>query len=360
MALIDNVKESRSMKDIKSALAEIGVDVNSISNLEDVATAIRGCNAGPQVVVNGTLSGGHGIKVTPQDRKGYKISGNSDIILTQDLNNKIQSGTTVTKALYNIVNHEIPKAMSEAIHAPFIGGIEFFKAECDGIDYYDNKAFGKEGKGRKSGLRPYAWYLKIYTQSQYEPIYVDFGPFIESIRKDFLKDAAHQTESMIEMAFASHMLNPKPSYPLGKPGKPNHKPNKPGKPEKPEYPEYPGCGYPWEKPSKPDCDFPWDRPERPGKPEKPSIPENSDDDWCDDCEMPKRRCKCEHHQHHQHHHKHDKPQHGLPTTEPDGWLGPQIFVPPFDFDGDEGMMFDEDGDCDYCEDLDSLIKKLQA
>ena len=310
MALIDNVKESRSMKDIKSALAEIGVDVKNINDLEDVATAIRGCSAGPQVVVNATLSGGHGIKVTPQDRKGYKISGNSDIVLTQDLNTRIQSGTTVTKALYNIVNYELPKAMEMAIQSPAIVGIEIFRAECDGIDYYDNKAFGKEGKGRKSGLRPYGWYMKIYTPGQCEPIYLDFGPLTEGIRREFLAEAAHQTEAIVERMLSGH-----------------HKPNKP------------------------DYDFPWDRPERPERPEKPNNPD--DDDWCDKCEMPKPKCK--------HHHKHDKPQHGLPTTEPDGWLGPQIVAPPFDFDGDEGMMFDEDDDfCDKCEDIETLIKNLQA
>ena len=212
--LLDNIKESRSMNDVKSALAEIGVDISNINDLEDVASAIRKCNSGPQVVVNAALTAGKGIKVTPIDRKGYKISANSDAVLTQDICRGLQAGTTVQKALAHIIHDEIPHAMKEAIQAPAIVDIEIFKAEPDGVDYYDNKAFGRKGQGRKTGLRPFNWYMKIYTPGQCEPIYIDLGVFVAGLRDEFLHAAAHQTERIV-----NDILNGK------KPG--HHHPHRP-------------------------------------------------------------------------------------------------------------------------------------
>lgn len=215
--LLDNVKESRGIVNIKSALNEIGVDCDCINSLDDVADAIKGCCQDSKPIVNATITSGNGIKVTPIDRKEYKISANSEATLTQDISKHIKKGTSIQKALHEIVHHNIPDAMNKAIQAPVIIGIEVFKAECDGIDYYDNKAFGKEGKGRKTGLRPFNWYMKVYVAGQCEPIYVDLGVFVYGIKNEFLTAAAHQTEQIIEDIRSGKKPNIPPKHPCCKP-----------------------------------------------------------------------------------------------------------------------------------------------
>lgn len=251
--ILDRARANQSLEDCRKALRDIGLDVSDIEDLGDVAKAIRkDCVTGPNAVFNATLQSGPGIKITPVERQGYKISSNSEATLAQDLSDDLPRGTSVHKTLHHIIYHLIPNAIQEAIENPGIVGIETFKAQNDGIDYYDNRFFGKKGKGRKTGLHPHEWYIKIYTTSSAEPLYVGMGDMLADFKRQLMFDIAHQTERQIEIAMQTHdnkchggMFKP------NKPGKPGHPcPSDCERPQKPEQdrPQCPEC----------DADFPED------------------------------------------------------------------------------------------------------
>lgn len=206
------------MCDIKSALQEIGVDVENINNPADVAEVIRNECQVAGTVLNATLQAGPGVRITPIERKGYKISSDSDAVLSQDLTDDLTRGTAVQKVLHRIVHHMIPNAIHESIHSPYIVSIEVFKAENDGVDFYDNRAFGVKGQGRKSGLHPFEWYLKIYTMASAEPIYVGLGVMIQALKREIMYDVAHQTERQFRVLMQNHIRE----YHGG------HRPHRPG------------------------------------------------------------------------------------------------------------------------------------
>ncbi len=203
--LLEHARQNRAFADCKSALREVGCDVCDVDDMDDVAKKIRNelC-AGPQAVINAVLASGPGIKVTPIDRKGYKISANDGAIITRDLGKEFPAGTTIAKVLYAILNDVIPTATKEASAAPAIVDLEFIRAPYDGIDYYDNKAFGREGSGQKNGLHPGEWYLKVTTFAQREPIYASLGAFIADIKDCFMKDVRHMVGHMIDSAMQNH------------------------------------------------------------------------------------------------------------------------------------------------------------
>jgi hypothetical protein len=204
--LLEHARTNAAFSSIKAALHEIGVDVSSVDDLEDAAKAIRSeCVTGPNAVVNATISGGTGIRVVPVDRKGYKISSTADGLLTADIDNNLKRGSSVQKALTYIIRDKIPAAISEAIATPAIVSIETFKAESDGVDFYENRAYGAKGKGRKSGLHPYEWYLKIYTISSVEPLYVGLGNMLEDVKHDIFCDLAHMVDRQIQEAIKQHI-----------------------------------------------------------------------------------------------------------------------------------------------------------
>ena len=204
--ILRSAQNSNYLNTLRDILICKGCSVDENADIDDIVDVIddqMSCGCPP--VVNAVLVPGTGIKITPYDRKGYKIAANDEAVLTSDISDRLPQGTTIHKALFDIVNKQIPHAMRRAASAPAIVGAEVFRAEPDGIDYYDNKAFSRHGQGRKSGLRPYAWYLKIYLFSQAEPMYVELSAMVESLRTEFLKQARQQTQDMIEHAMFDHM-----------------------------------------------------------------------------------------------------------------------------------------------------------
>lgn len=203
--ILEHARASRAFEDCKSALREVGCDVCDVDNIDDVATTIRKqCVTGPNAVINASLMSGPGIKIVPVDRKGYKISANDEAVLTSDINDDMTKGMSIHKSLWIIANQLLPKAFKQAAAAPAIVDIELVKSSYDGIDYYDNKAFGREGSGTKTGLHPNEWYLKVTTFSQREPLYMCCSPLIADIRKSFLHEARHMCGCMINEAIKKH------------------------------------------------------------------------------------------------------------------------------------------------------------
>lgn len=199
--LLEHTRSNRVFADLKQSLREIGCDVCDINELADVPQAIRNqCCTGPSAVVNATLMSGPGIKVTPIERKGYKISANDEAPITSDLTPDYKRGTSIHKVLFSILNHELPKAVREAVRAPRIADMEIFKVHEDGIDYFQNPYFGEKGCGRRTGLHPREWYVKIYTCAQVEPYYLDLAPMVEDLRREILWQARRETDKAIRRA----------------------------------------------------------------------------------------------------------------------------------------------------------------
>lgn len=199
--LLEHTRSNRVFADLKQSLREIGCDVCDVNELADVPQAIRNqCCTGPNAVVNATIMSGPGIKVTPIERKGYKISANDEAPITSDLTPDYKKGTSIHKVLFSILNHELPKAVREAIRAPRIADMEIFKVHEDGIDYFQNPYFGDKGCGRRTGLHPREWYVKIYTCAQVEPYYLDLAPMVEDLRREILWQARRETDKAIRRA----------------------------------------------------------------------------------------------------------------------------------------------------------------
>ena len=196
--LLDHARENRDMLNLKQAFKSIGCDCD-FDDINGAAEAIRKLSTVP-TVVNATLMPGPGIKITPIERKGYKISATDEARLTVDINEKYCRGTSVHNVLNGIVRHDIPKAIRMAIRAPRVADIEVFKVYDDGIDYYNNPYFGPKGQGRKTGLQPCAWYIKIYTTSQVEPLYVCLSPMVEDLRRSILIETRREADKAIAAA----------------------------------------------------------------------------------------------------------------------------------------------------------------
>lgn len=199
--LLEHTRSNRVFADLKQSLREIGCDVCDINELADIPRAIRNqCCTGPNAVVNAAIMPGPGIKVTPIERKGYKISANDEAVLTSDLTPEYKKGTSLHKVLFGILNHELPKAVREAIRAPRIADMEIFKVHEDGIDYFQNPYFGEKGCGRRTGLHPREWYVKIYTCAQVEPYYLDLAPMVEDLRREILWQTRREADKAIRRA----------------------------------------------------------------------------------------------------------------------------------------------------------------
>ena len=245
--LLDHARENRDMQVLKNAFQSIGCDCD-FNDIAGAAEAIRKLSTVP-TVVNATLMPGPGVKVTPIERKGYKLSANDEAQLTADISEKFRKGTSIHNVLKGIVHHEIPKAMRQAIRAPRVSDITVFKVYDDGIDYYDNPYFGPKGQGRKSGLQPCAWYVKLYTTAQVEPLYVCLSPMVEDLRREILLETRREADKAIEAAIhkLGHELGLHPipwpgcgHKPNHKPGHGHHRPENPVKPVEPIEPEDPG------------------------------------------------------------------------------------------------------------------------
>ena len=200
--ILKTAQEANNLEILRELLRSKGCNVCDNADLSDITGIINdqlSCPSDP--VVNAILCPGPGVKITPFDRKGYKISASDEALLSGDIADHLPQGTTVHKALFDIINNQIPNAIRQAACAPAIGDVEVFRAPVDGTDYYSNKAFGHNGQGRKSGLRPGAWYLRIYLFSQVEPLYVDLSPMTEYLRVNILK----QTQNMIAKTMTCHL-----------------------------------------------------------------------------------------------------------------------------------------------------------
>lgn len=237
--LLDHARENRDMEVLKQAFQSIGCDCD-FTDINGAAEAIRKLSTVP-TVVNAALMAGPGIKVTPIERKGYKISANDDAQLTSDLGDKYRRGTSIHNVLKGIVYHEIPKAMRNAIRAPRVTDITVFKVYDDGIDYYTNPYFGTKGRGRKSGLQPCAWYIRLYTITQVEPLYVCLSAMVEDLRRDLVIEARREADKAV--AAAIEELSEQLGKPIKWPCRPSHKPchghHRPERPVEPEIPEIP-------------------------------------------------------------------------------------------------------------------------
>ena len=204
--ILDTVRDSSYMQTLKDILINKGCPLCGNEDLSDICDIIEdqmSCTCDP--VVNAILAQGPGIKITPFDRKGYKISATDEALLSSDISERLPQGMTVHKALFDIVNKQIPCAMRRAAAAPAIVDIEIFRAEADGIDYYDNKAFPRKGQGRRAGLHPYNWYMRIYLFAQAEPMYIDLGMLVETIKSEAIARAKKNTMRMIDQAMTDHL-----------------------------------------------------------------------------------------------------------------------------------------------------------
>lgn len=190
---------NKALGDIKRSLESVGCDICDIESLTDVSKAIRDqLVTGPNAVINASLVSGPGIKISPVDRKGYKISANDTAVLSQDISSDLPKGMSVHKALFDIVHKIIPNAAIDAAYAPSVLDVTFVKVPYDGCDYYPLQ--GQHGNGRKAGLRPNTWYTRITLNSQAEPMYVDMGNVIAEMRNELLCEALHMVDARIAKA----------------------------------------------------------------------------------------------------------------------------------------------------------------
>lgn len=197
--ILQYASANKALNDIKQSLVNVGCDICRVESLTDVPKVIdEQLVSGPNAVVNASLVSGPGIKVSPIDRKGYKISADDTALLSQDLSNDLPKGMSIHKALFDIVHKLIPNAINTAVSAPSVLDISFIKVPYDGCDYYPLQ--DKHGNGRKSGLRPNTWYMRLVLTSQAEPMYVDMGNIIAEIRKEILCEAVHLVDARIDDA----------------------------------------------------------------------------------------------------------------------------------------------------------------
>ena len=205
--ILNTVRNSQYTDTLRDILISKGCPICDGATMDDIADAINDnmvCESDP--VVNAILVSGPGIKISPYERRGYTISATDEALISADISDRLPQGTSIHKALFDIVNKQIPCAMRRAAAAPSIVNIEVFRVAADGIDYYDNKAFPRRGQGRKSGLHPHSWYLKVYLFSQAEPLYVDLSDMVESIRKEILHKARHEYREAIRNAMNEHLM----------------------------------------------------------------------------------------------------------------------------------------------------------
>lgn len=204
--IMNHMQTARATGDIKSALREIGCDVSKMDSISDAAQIIRNeCVSGPNAVVNATLDAGAGIRIIPIGRKGYKISSTSGSILETDLAEELPKGTTVHKVLHSILYKAIPAAMKKAAAAPSIVRIDLIKMSYDGVDYYENPAFSPKGQGRRSGLTPGAWYIRLFTAQMKEPFYLDLNPMLGEMKKSILMETRRMMESYVAHVMENHL-----------------------------------------------------------------------------------------------------------------------------------------------------------
>ena len=259
--IMNHMQTSRAVNDIKDALKDIGCDVSSVDGMNDLAEIIRkDCLAGP--VVNAVLEAGPGVRIVPMGKKGYKISATSGATLEADLTDDFLKGTAIQKVLHYILYHAIPCATKAAASAPSIVRMDLIKLSYDGVDYYENPAFGPKGQGRRSGLTPNGWYLRLFTHQMKEPFYTDLSPLISATVDGFKVEVSKVIDRKIDMAMKRHIES-------------LHKPN-----ECPEYPGYDhncGCDHHHHKPCEPDTDV------------DPGFL------ICPDCGLPMDNCCCHHH-----------------------------------------------------------------
>lgn len=197
--ILQYASANKALGDIKRSLESVGCDICDVESLTDVSKAIRDqLVTGPNAVINASLVSGPGIKISPIDRKGYKISANDTAVLSQDISSSLPKGMSIHKAMFDIVNKIIPAAALEAAYAPSVLDVSFVKVPYDGCDYYPLQ--GQHGNGRKAGLRPNTWYVRITLNSQSEPMYVDMGNVIAEMRNELLCEALHMVDARITKA----------------------------------------------------------------------------------------------------------------------------------------------------------------
>lgn len=193
MNIIESTQNTRVFEDIRRSITEVGG--TAPEHLSCVGKAIREqLVAGPKAVVNASLVSGKGVKICPIERKGYKISANSGASLIAPVGD-IDAGATVQDALNYLATKAIPGAERNAAKAPHIVGVEYVKTPHDGCDYYDNKAYGSCGVGRKTGLVPNTWYLKLTLFSQAEPVYVSCGPLMSDLKREIMDEMRRMLDS---------------------------------------------------------------------------------------------------------------------------------------------------------------------
>lgn len=197
--ILQYASANKALGDIKRSLESVGCDICDVESLTDVSKAIRDqLVTGPNAVINASLVSGPGIKISPIDRKGYKISADDTAVLSQDISSSLPKGMSIHKAMFDIVNKIIPAAALEAAYAPSVLDVTFVKVPYDGCDYYPLQS--QHGNGRKAGLRPNTWYVRITLNSQSEPMYVDMGNVIAEMRDELLCEALHMVDARIAKA----------------------------------------------------------------------------------------------------------------------------------------------------------------
>lgn len=208
--ILQYASANKALNDIKQSLVNVGCDICRVESLTDVPKVIdEQLVSGPNAVVNASLVSGPGIKVSPIDRKGYKISADDTALLSQDLSNDLPKGMSIHKALFDIVHKLIPNAINTAVSAPSVLDISFIKVPYDGCDYYPLQ--DKHGNGRKSGLRPNTWYMRLVLTSQAEPMYVDMGNIIAEIRQEILCDTIRLIDQRVDDAINKRTARVKPN-----------------------------------------------------------------------------------------------------------------------------------------------------
>lgn len=204
---MNNIQSNRALCDLKCALREVGVDVSDIHTIEQALAVLKDkCAAKANTPVNATLDAGPGVRIVPTGKKGYKISANSTATLDADLSPEMLRGTSIQKVLFNIIYNLIPAAKKEAALAPSIIKMDTIKTSYDGIDYYDNPAFGTQSSGRRSGLVANSWYLRVFTAQTKEPYYVDLGPALGDMRCEILAETRRMIEKYVMMEMEKHIM----------------------------------------------------------------------------------------------------------------------------------------------------------
>lgn len=175
-SLLEHVMINNLSDELNEAITSVGGDTSSASGPRDYPDIIRDqltLKSGTSEV--GVLRAGVGVTVE-KISGGYKISTDSktiplgeDLIIPHNIDDDpntdvIEANKTIHETFEILFNDILPTL-------PSILKGDVIEASKEGTDNYENDNF--PGVGIKSGLEPGELYIRIFTASRQEPIYIN-------------------------------------------------------------------------------------------------------------------------------------------------------------------------------------------